>query len=349
MTFLIEIVLVVAFLVIVHIAIHRWVSKKPLRSIRDRHVVITGGSQGIGFWIAVNCVKLGAHVTIIARSVEKLESALEKIQLHRVNDKQLIQYRSIDLSKSYDSVKNALSALEEDTAPIYMLVNCAGGAICGRVDEISPDDAVYLMNINYYSVYYPTRYVLTKFKETGDGIITITASQASLVGIYGYGPYAAAKFALRGLAETIAMEVSNTNISITLALPADTDTPGFENENRTKPEETKIISGGGGLAKSENMAHKILTDSLSGHFISISGFKSWMLTIICSGMMKVALIWPNSFLRRDESKVEVDSVRKPSIGVEKSDQKEETKTSISSTSANRSTITSVTFSTATTT
>lgn len=222
MAWLIETGLVVAFLVIVHIAIYLWVSKKPLRSIRDRHVVITGGSSGIGFWIAVNCVKLGAHVTIIARSVEKLESALEKIKSHRINEKQLIQYRSIDLSKNYGDVEKSLSALEEEIAPIYMLVNCAGGAICGRVDEMSPDDAVYLMNINYYSVYYPTRYVLTKLKQTGDGIITITASQASLLGIYGYGPYAAAKFALRGLAETIAMEVSNTNISITLALPADT-------------------------------------------------------------------------------------------------------------------------------
>lgn len=40
------------------------------------------------------------------------------------------------------------------------------------------------------------------------------------------------------------------------------DTPGFENENQTKPEETKIISGGGGLTKPEDMADKILTDSL---------------------------------------------------------------------------------------
>lgn len=40
------------------------------------------------------------------------------------------------------------------------------------------------------------------------------------------------------------------------------DTPGFENENQTKPEETKIISGGGGLAKPEDMADTILTDSL---------------------------------------------------------------------------------------
>lgn len=40
------------------------------------------------------------------------------------------------------------------------------------------------------------------------------------------------------------------------------DTPGFENENQTKPEETKIISGGGGLAKPEDIAEKIFNDSL---------------------------------------------------------------------------------------
>lgn len=221
MEFINVILLLVPFVIAAHIGIYLWLSKKP-RLIRNRHVVVTGGSSGIGFWIAVNCVKLGAHVTIVARSVEKLESALKKIQTHRVDDKQMIQYRSIDLSSNYENVKNALSSLEEEIAPIYFLCNCAGGAICGRVDELSPNDAVYLMNINYFSVYYPTRYILTKMKETGDGIITITGSQASLLGVYGLGPYAAAKFALRGLAETIAMEVSNTKISITLALPADT-------------------------------------------------------------------------------------------------------------------------------
>lgn len=214
--------LVVAFLVLVHIAIYIWTSKKPLRSIRDKHVVITGGSSGIGFWIAVNCVKLGAHVTILARNVQRLEEAVEKIKVHRVTENQLIQFRSVDLSKSYDTVQTVLATLENEVAPIYWLVNCAGGAICGRVDEVSADDAIYLMNINYYAVYFPTRFVLGKMREIGDGIITITGSQASLVGIYGLGPYAAAKFALRGLAETIAMEVSNTKISVTLALPPDT-------------------------------------------------------------------------------------------------------------------------------
>lgn len=225
MSFFIETVLVVVLLIIAHVGIYLWISKKPLKSIKDRHVVITGGSSGIGFWIAIHCVKLGAHVTIIARNVKNLETSLEKIKLHRVNEKQLIQSASLDLAHNYDIIESTLSELEKEIAPIYMLINCAGGAICGRVDDMSIEDAVYMMDINYFATYYPTRYVLAQLKKRGEGIITITGSQASLLGIYGYGAYAAAKFALRGLAETIAMEVSNTNISITLALPADT---GFE-------------------------------------------------------------------------------------------------------------------------
>lgn len=218
----IETLLVIALLAIAHVGIYLWINKKPLKSIKDRHVVITGGSSGIGFWIAIHCVKLGAHVTIIARNVKNLETSLEQIKLHRVNEKQLIQSISLDLAQNYDVIESSLSKLEEEIAPIFMLINCAGGAICGRVDDMSIKDAVYMMNINYFATYYPTRYVLTQMKKSGEGIVTITGSQASLMGIYGYGAYAAAKFALRGLAETIAMEVSNTNISITLALPADT-------------------------------------------------------------------------------------------------------------------------------
>lgn len=115
-----------------------------------------------------------------------------------------------------------LTALEESVSPIYMLVNCAGMAICGTVEDMSVDDAKKMMDINYYATYYPTRYVLPKMKAAGEGIITITGSQLSLLGIYGYGAYAAAKFALRGLAETVAMETAHKGITVTLALPADT-------------------------------------------------------------------------------------------------------------------------------
>lgn len=71
-----------------------------------------------------------------------------------------------------------------------------------------------MMDLNYFGTYYPTRHCLAKMKKAKEGTIVITASQAALMGIYGYGAYGAAKFALRGLAETIAMEASHCGVSV---------------------------------------------------------------------------------------------------------------------------------------
>lgn len=67
-----ETVLIVLALVAAHIGIYVWLRKKPIKNIRNRHVVVTGGSSGIGLWVAIHAVKQGAHVTIIARNVTNL-------------------------------------------------------------------------------------------------------------------------------------------------------------------------------------------------------------------------------------------------------------------------------------
>lgn len=76
MSLIFETVLIAIFLIITHISIYLWLRKVPKKSIRDRHVVITGGSSGIGLGLAIQCVKLGAHVTIIARNVTNLGNYL---------------------------------------------------------------------------------------------------------------------------------------------------------------------------------------------------------------------------------------------------------------------------------
>lgn len=58
------------------------------------------------------------------------------------------------------------------------------------------------------------------------------------------------------------MELVGTNVRLTLAFPPDTDTPGFQNEELTKPKETKLISGSGGLQDPEDVGKKMLTDAL---------------------------------------------------------------------------------------
>lgn len=224
MFFSIQTSLAIAFSAIIPIAISLWLKKSFFWSIKGRHVVITGGSSDIGLWIAIRCVKLGAHVTLLGRNVKKLETAEEKIKLFRINDKQMVQFRSIDLSKSYDEVSHLLSTLEDEIAPIYWLINCAGGETHGRHIDIIPDGVVYLMNVKYYAVYYPTRYVLARMKERGEGKITITGSQAKELVFErffnGLRPnnLDVFKCSSHGLADMVNSKDLNKNISITLVL-----------------------------------------------------------------------------------------------------------------------------------
>ncbi|XP_053948019.1 3-ketodihydrosphingosine reductase [Anastrepha ludens] len=259
---------------------------KRAKRLVGRHVVVTGGSRGIGLCLAVECAMKGANVTVIARNEKLLSGAVALMDVIRQVPDQKFQYRCLDISTNYDEVACALSEVEKTLGDIYMLVNCAGMAICGVYEDVSEADARKLMDINYWGSYNCTRYVLPKMKAAREGIIVFTSSLAALFGIYGYGPYTASKYAVRGMAETIAMETRHLGILVTLALPADTDTPGFENEEKTKPKETKIISGGGGLAEPQQVAKRILHDALRGNFISILGVESWCLTLLGGGLFR---------------------------------------------------------------
>lgn len=293
MSLTLESYVLIAIVIILHLLVLKLVLRKPAKSISGKHVVVTGGSSGIGLAVAIECARRNAHVSIIARNRKLLEKAVEVVRANCSNQEtQKIQFKSLDLSTDYDTVRKGLQELEEEAGEIYMLVNCAGMAICGTVDQFTPEDARKMMDINYFGTFYPTRFVLPRMKETGQGIIVITASQAALLGVYGYGPYAASKFALRGLAETIHMEVAHRGVGVTLCLPADTDTPGLARENESKPLATQQISESGGLMSPKTVGEQLVKDALSGNFFSIVGAESWILSTLCVGMSP----WKGVFL-----------------------------------------------------
>jgi 3-dehydrosphinganine reductase len=76
------------------------------------------------------------------------------------------------------------------------------------------------------------------------GHVVAVSSGAGLVGVFGYSAYGPAKFAVRGLAETLRVELAPYGIVVACAYPPDTLTPGFDRENELKPDETARISAG---------------------------------------------------------------------------------------------------------
>eukprot|EP01133_Synstelium_polycarpum_P011566 gene11566-13499_t len=100
------------------------------------------------------------------------------------------------------------------------------------------------MQLDYFGTLYTTKEVVPHMIENGGGHIVFVSSTAGLIGVHGYSTYCPAKFALSGLAQTLRSELKPYNITFSLVYPPDTDTPGYAQENLTKPPATVAISGG---------------------------------------------------------------------------------------------------------
>ncbi|KAG5323653.1 KDSR reductase, partial [Pseudoatta argentina] len=263
---------------------------KKIKDVRKKHVVVTGGSSGIGKCMAILAAKKGANVTVIARNVENLEKAKHEIlQACENKDTQRVEYLSLDIGADYETVEKALADLENDMGPIYMLVNCAGLAIAGKIEDTTPKSLDIMMRTNFLGTYYCIKAVTPRMKASKEGVIVLVSSQGGLLGIFGYTAYCSTKFALRGLAESLVMELQPYNISVTLCLPPDTDTPGYAIEELSKPIETRAISQMVNLIQPEVVAEKAFEDALARNFFSAIGLEGFIMTTLCAGMSPVKL------------------------------------------------------------
>lgn len=91
--------------------------------------------------------------------------------------------------------------------PPQVLINCAGTSVSGAFDELVEEAFEDMYRVNVLGSVFPTRAVLPYMKRQRAGAIVFVSSQAGQVGLWGYSAYSASKFALRGLAQALQMEV----------------------------------------------------------------------------------------------------------------------------------------------
>ncbi|CAF0809102.1 unnamed protein product [Brachionus calyciflorus] len=266
-------------------------NKREKIDFHGKHVVITGGSSGIGYDLSIEAARQGAHVSVIARNRDKLnevKKVLEDIRKKAgTEDSQIIQIESVDISKSFEDTKAAFERLAKNAGPVDILINNAGTSKCAEFSEAPIQDFEELMRVNYIGGVYCTKSVIPSMKSRKFGRVLFVSSQAGQIGIFGYTAYSASKFALRGLVEALQMEVKPYNIYITLSFPPDTDTPGFKEENLTKCEETRIISESSGLSASKDVAKGILQSIKKGNFFNYFGINGFLLCTLTAGAAPV--------------------------------------------------------------
>jgi len=204
---------------------------------KDKSVLITGGTSGIGLELARLLAARGARLFLFARSQDNL--------VNTVNDLQTIQageYHGIptDVSDANQVAQSVKQVIEMGGVP-DLLINCAGAAHPGYVQDLDLEIFRWMMDVNYFGTVFVTKAILPGMIERQSGYIVNIASLVAVVGIYSYTAYGASKFALRGFSDALRMEMKPHGIQVSIVYPADTDTPQLTYENQYKPAELKQI------------------------------------------------------------------------------------------------------------
>ncbi|CAI5459478.1 unnamed protein product, partial [Closterium sp. Yama58-4] len=279
--------LVAIAVVVILFEILAWACRPKRISLRGKAVLIVGGSSGIGLCIGELAVQQGARVAVVARNKERLASAHTQLEALLPPDTPSSDFllsvaadaaNSDDATRAVDQVVAAFGRLD-------VVICCQGQSTPHQFEFDTVENQQQLMNVNYWASVYVIRAALPVVKRAGkEGRIMLVSSQAGQVGIYGYTAYSAAKFALRGLAEALQMELVHVGTRVVMLFPPDTDTPQLQQENETKPAVTKAITQGNKPFPPMAVARAAISAVERGDFLAPVGFDGWMLSIATAGM-----------------------------------------------------------------
>ena len=250
--------------------------------MRDRHVLITGGSSGIGLALARQLAAAGARLSLVARDPGKLAAAAAAVRAASPATPEIFTATADVAVES--ALVAAIRSAEAVHGPVDMLVTSAGVARPGHFEELPVSAFEQAMAVNYFGTLYAVKAVTPAMRARGRGTIVMISSGAGLVGLFGYTAYAPSKFALRGLAESLRAELKPAGVVVTIVYPPDTDTPQLAEENLTKPAETKALTARAGLWTADAVARATLDGVRRGRFS------------VTPGLQLTALAWLHSLI-----------------------------------------------------
>lgn len=234
----------------------------------DKHVVITGGSSGLGLELARRLVDQGARVTLMARNQAKLDEAIAELMRRRPGAQ--VSALSLDVS-SEEGARKAMARAADDNGGIDILVNSAGILREGHFEQIPLQEFRDVMDVNYFGVLNATRAALPYLKSSQGRLVNI-ASMAGLVGVFGYTPYCSAKHALVGLSETLRYELTPMGVTVHLVCPGEFDSPMVDELELTRTPENRAHTLTIPKVSVELVAKDTLTGVQAGKFLIIPGF-----------------------------------------------------------------------------
>lgn len=244
-----------------------------------RHVIITGGSSGIGAALASLCCGRGDAVSLIARGEAALEQTKAQLEARQAGARVGIQ--AADVTDA-EAVRAAISACESAFGPCDLLITSAGIVHPGRFEELPAARFEEQVRVNLFGTVNAARAVYPGMVARGRGHILMIGSGASLIGIYGYSAYCASKFAVLGFAEALRFEARTHGVGVSICFPPDTQTPQLAAELPLRPREAAAIVETGGEWSAEAVAQAAMAGVDRGKFVIYAGMQLRLLGLFGS-------------------------------------------------------------------
>lgn len=202
---------------------------------KNKRVFITGGASGLGRELALRFAKDGYQVCIGDIHLSRGEETLNELKNNGTNAHLIF----CDVTKEADLV-SALDWLEKNWNGVDVLINNAGVAVCGSVSDTTLENWQWIIDINLLGVVRGCKVFSTYFKRQGSGHIVNIASMAGLVHPPLMAAYNATKAGVVALSETLAFELQELGISVSVACPSFFKTNLSETMRSTDQESFKM-------------------------------------------------------------------------------------------------------------
>ncbi|MGI9534973.1 MAG: SDR family NAD(P)-dependent oxidoreductase, partial [Thermodesulfobacteriota bacterium] len=194
-------------------------------SLKNKNVIITGASSGIGMEAAKLFAAEGSNLVLAARSEDKLEQLGSELNNFNIKILKL----PTDVSKISDC-KKLIKETVNKLGSIDILVNNAGFSYRGNVDDVDLKTIEQIIDVNFKAPIRLTNLALPYLKKSESGRIINVASILGIVPLPTEAVYSATKFALRAFSYALSEELIGTDTKVCLVCPGPVDTPMISEE-----------------------------------------------------------------------------------------------------------------------
>jgi 3-dehydrosphinganine reductase len=208
----------------------------------------------------------GARVWLLARHKEKLEAALGTLPAQHGQAHGIV---TADVT-NWDRVHAAARRVREAAGVPDILINAAGASHPAYLKDTTLEIFRDMMELNYFGIVHMVKALVPDMLERGSGYIVNFSSGAGFLAPFGYAAYVPSKYAVRGLSDSLRLELKPMGIRLSVVFPPDTDTPGMQEENKTKPYET-LEAFSSKLLPAGRVAEAVLKGMKRGRYAILPG------------------------------------------------------------------------------